>query len=176
MDFNEVLFTRRSIRKYDATKRVSKKEIDEILEAAMSAPSACNCRPWRFIAVNNSLMLSRIMKIHPYCGFLKDAGSAIIVCADRLSQHKSPDGAEYYPADCSATTQNILLKARELGIASCWCGIYPVKSRMEDFAKLFNLPENVVAYSLVVLGFSDEKFAQAKSRIEWNKVDFSSWE
>ena len=88
---------------------------------------------------------------------------------------KSPDGEGYYPADCSAATQNILLKAREMGIASCWCGIYPVQSRMEDFASLFNLPENIIAFSLVVLGFSDEKFSRLQSRTEWDKVDFSNW-
>lgn len=175
MDFDEVLFTRRSVRKFDASKKVSKAQMEKILEAAMSAPSACNCRPWKFIAVNDSLMLSKIAKIHPYCGFLKDAGSAVIVCADALSQYKSPDGEGYYPADCSAATQNILLKAREMGIASCWCGIYPVQSRMEDFAFLFNLPENILAFSLVVLGFSDEKFSRLQSRTEWDKVDFSNW-
>ncbi len=175
MEFDEVLLTRRSIRKYDASKKVSKDDVEKILEAGMSAPSACNCRPWRFVAVNDKLVLSKIMKIHPYCGFLKDAGSAIIVCADRNSQHKSPDGGEYYPADCAAATQNILLKARELGLGTCWCGIYPVESRMKDFATLLNLPDEVVAYSLIVLGYPDVEFGKVNSRIEWDKVDFSMW-
>ncbi len=43
MDFDEVLFTRRSVRKFDASKKVSKAQMEKILEAAMSAPSACNC-------------------------------------------------------------------------------------------------------------------------------------
>ena len=175
MEFDEVLFTRRSIRQFDASKKVSKEQIEKILEAAMYAPSACNCRPWQFVAVNEPLMLSKIMRVHPYCAFLKDAGAAIVVCADTAAQFKSEEGEGYYPADCAAATQNILLKAREMGLGTCWCGIYPVESRMKDFAKVLGLSKGVTAFSRVVVGYPAAEFGKAGARAEWGKADFSHW-
>lgn len=176
MDFDEALFTRRSVRSFDASKKVSKEQLEKILEAAMYAPSACNCRPWKFVAVNEPLVLSKIMQVHPYCAFLKDAGSAIVVCADLRAQFKTPEGEGYYPADCAAATQNILLKAREMGLGSCWCGIYPSESRMRDFAEVLNLPQTEAAFSLVVLGYPQKgDFAKAAGRFERAKADFSHW-
>ena len=175
MEFDEVLFTRRSVRQVDASKKVSREQIEKVLEAGMYAPSACNCRPWKFVAVNDPLMLSKIMQAHPYCMFLKEAGAAIVVCADTSAQFKSPEGEGYFPADCAAATQNILLKAREMGLGTCWCGIYPSKTRMRDFALLLNLPKNEAAYSLVAIGYPKGGFDKAPARAEWGKADFSHW-
>lgn len=48
---NEIINKRRSIRKYCSDKPVSKEQLNKLLEAAMLAPSACNSRPWEFIAI-----------------------------------------------------------------------------------------------------------------------------
>jgi len=48
---SELIETRRSIRKFKADKHVTREQLDRLLEAAMLAPSACNTRPWEFIAV-----------------------------------------------------------------------------------------------------------------------------
>ena len=49
--YNNML-ERRSVRKYKDTK-VSDEDIKLLLEAAMSAPSACNKQPWEFYVVKN---------------------------------------------------------------------------------------------------------------------------
>lgn len=42
-----------------------------------------------------------------------------------------PDG--YFPQDCGAATQNILLEAASLGLGTCWCSIYPEKKELLRF-------------------------------------------
>lgn len=69
----EVIAKRRSIRKYDQAKPVTKEQLNQLLEAAMLAPSACNSRPWEFIAVTKREILDEIAKLHPYAQMCKTA-------------------------------------------------------------------------------------------------------
>ena len=46
MDFMEGLLTRRSVRKYDTSKKISKETIREIIKAAQYSPTAHNKQPW----------------------------------------------------------------------------------------------------------------------------------
>ena len=52
MDFNKVLYERKTIRTY-SSKEVSNEIILEIIKAAQIAPSAKNRQPWRFYILNN---------------------------------------------------------------------------------------------------------------------------
>ncbi len=46
--FDEVLTTRRSVRSYDATKKISEVEVRELLEAVQEAPSWANLQPTHY--------------------------------------------------------------------------------------------------------------------------------
>ena len=48
---SELIEKRRSIRKYHNDKPVTREQLKRLLGAAMMAPSACNSRPWEFIAI-----------------------------------------------------------------------------------------------------------------------------
>ena len=81
MDAMDVLFSRRSIRKY-TTEAVSEEVLREILEAAMSAPSAGNQQPWHFVIINDRNILDKIPTFHPHSQMLKEAPVAILICGD----------------------------------------------------------------------------------------------
>ena len=62
---DSVIFTRRSIRAYDATKKATKEQIVDLLNAGMHAPSAMNKQPWEFVVATESDAISAIMQAHP---------------------------------------------------------------------------------------------------------------
>ena len=68
----DAIFNRTSIRKYKQ-ESLKKEEIDLILKAAFSAPSARNSQPWQFIVVENKDTLKDLSQMTPYASFLKDA-------------------------------------------------------------------------------------------------------
>ena len=82
MNLEEGILTRRSIRKYQKNNRISKEDTDALLNMAMHAPSALNTQPWEFIVVDDQNVFNKIMAVHPYCSFLKDASLAIVVCGN----------------------------------------------------------------------------------------------
>lgn len=174
MEKKSAIFTRRSIRAYDSSRRATKEQITDLLDAAMHAPSAMNKQPWEFIAVTDPGRIAGIMKIHPYCESLADAGTAIIVCGDLDAQLKSPDGG-YYQFDCSAAAQNILLRAKEIGLDTCWCGIAPEKERISAFAKFFGLPKNIEPMALIIVGYGAETPESDTGRFRREKIHFQTW-
>jgi len=158
---------RRSIRKYKPGVAVTKEQIDRLFTAAMLAPSACNSRPWEFIAVTKRETLNEIARIHPYAGMCRTASAAIIVVA--LPQTGMPEG--YFPQDCGAATQNILLEAAEMGLGTCWCGVYPKDERMPSFAELFGIAKPKIPFCVIAVGAPDENPAQ-RGFFEASKITY----
>lgn len=156
MEFNEVLTTRRSIRTY-IDQNVPEDAVTAILKAAMTAPSAGNQQPWRFVIIRDRQMLATVPTVHPYAGMTAQAPVAILVCGDPRDL-KWPT---FWPQDCSAATQNLLLAARNLGLGSVWVGIYPEEDRMNGFRRLFSIPEDVFPFALIPLGWPKEGFTVA---------------
>ena len=149
---NKAIETRRSIRRYQPDKAVTKDQLKQLLTAAMLAPSARNSRPWEFIAVTDRHTLDEIARIHPYAQMCKTATAAIIIIA--IPQDGLPVG--YYPQDCGAATQNILIEAADMGLGTCWCGIYPREERIEPFVEMFDIREPKIPFCVIAVGVSDE--------------------
>ena len=169
MDSIDYILTRRSIRKY--TKQAIPDEvIKELLEAGVSAPSAWNQQPWQFIVIDNREVLDEASQVLPNGKLLKDANKAILVCGDlNLETHKG-----YWPIDCSAATQNILLAAHSKGLGACWLGIYPREERVENLKKLFKTPEHIIPFSVISLGFPDEE-SKKVDRYDDSKIHKNTW-
>jgi len=147
-----ILFRRRSIRKYKPTP-IKNEDVDYILKTAMYAPSAHNEQPWHFIVIDDRTKLNKIADFHPYAKMLYEAPLCILVCAD-LTLQKSPD---LWIQDCSAATENILLAATERGLGSVWIALFPRKSRIEFVRQLLEIPENIIPFSFVAIGYPDEE-------------------
>jgi nitroreductase len=149
---NQLIENRRSIRKFQADKPVTKEQLNSLLEAAMFAPSACNTRPWEFIAITKREILNEIARIHPYAKMCETATAAIIVVA--VPQTGMPEG--YFPQDCAAATQNILLEAVSMGLGTCWCGVYPKEERISSIRDLLKIPEPKIPFNVIAIGIPDE--------------------
>ena len=169
MDALEAIRTRRSIRKYQ-NKPVPEKLVQEILAAAMMAPSARNGQPWQFVVLDQRGLLDEIPKFHPYAEMVAEAPLAILVCGD-VRLEGSPG---YWPIDCAAATQNLLLAAHALGLGAVWAGVYPREERIEGFRRLLGLPDHVIPHSLVPLGYPAESRPSAP-RYRADRIRHNRW-
>jgi nitroreductase len=168
MDAMDAILSRRSVRRYTA-QPVPEQTIKELLEAAMSAPSAGNQQPWHFVVIKDRSILDEIPKYHPYSEMLKEASVAILVCGDLKSEkHKG-----FWVQDCSAATQNILIAAHAKGLGAVWLGIYPDEQRADAIRELLDMPGHIVPLSLIPVGYPAEKKPRPDrydaSRIHQNK-------
>ena len=165
MQTNEAIRARRSVRKYKAGAAVPPEHVKLMLEAAMMAPSAVNSRPWEFYVVEKRETLDLLMQAHPACKMLETATLAIAVCG-------RPDlqpGRGFWPQDCGAAVENILLQATDLGYGTCWCGCYPAMKRAEALQKVLDVTS--ISLAVVAVGKAAES-PQARgfydpSRVKW---------
>jgi len=79
MNVKEAIRERRSIREFKSDK-VSKEDLDLILEAARLAPSGTNLQPWRFIIVESDEMREELKGCT--LDFVADAPVTIVCCVD----------------------------------------------------------------------------------------------
>jgi len=157
MTVTQAINTRKSIRQYkDSEKSIPQEQIDVLLEAAMKAPSACNTRPWMFVVVQGRAKLNALSEATAFAHMLKQASLAIVVCA--LPAAQASTGQGFFPQDCGAATQNILLQAVELGLGSCWCGVYPHEKTINDVRKVLgnSLDSGAVPFNIIAVGYPDE--------------------
>jgi nitroreductase len=152
MEDMEAILSRRSIRRYTPDP-VPEEVIQELLAAAMSAPSASNEQPWQFVVIDDRHLLDEIPKFHPYAGMLKQAPLAIAVCGDLKLEMMSG----YWIQDCSAATENLLLAAHAKGLGAVWLGVHPREERVNAVRELLGLPEQVRPLCLISIGYPAEQ-------------------
>ena len=169
MDALEAIHTRRSIRRYE-DRPVPEELIQKMLAAAMTAPSARNAQPWQFIVIDDRKLLAEVARINPNAEMAGRAPLAILTCGDldlELSQG-------YWPVDCAAAAENMLLAAHALGLGAVWTGVFPRQERIDGYRRLFGVPERVIPHSLIVLGYPAEKHP-AEDRYRADRVRRNRW-
>ena len=145
------IITRVSVRRYDA-RPVTDVQISALLHAAMSAPSAVNLQPWEFIVVTDSEILTALSDGLPYAKMAAHASVAIVVCGNK---ERFLDGIDsvLWEQDLSAASENILLAAHAIGLGGVWTCIYPHEERVAPVRTILNLPDNLIPFNLIPIGY-----------------------
>lgn len=148
----ENILNRKSVRHYIEGKIIHDNEIKTLLKAGMAAPSARNTQPWEFIVVDDRKILNKLAERNPYGKMLSTASHAIIIACnrDKIGEHQ-----DFWQQDLSAATENIMLMAEALGLGSVWIGTYPKEERIKITQEELNLPDNIVPFNIISLGYPD---------------------
>jgi len=158
MDFNEVIKTRRSIRKYSGG--VKKEDLKEIISAAQLAPSWKNSQTARFYAIVSEDKKAAFRKAClPEGNALKTENADIIVSTfiksrsgfnkEGLAENECGEGWGYF--DLGSACENLCLKARELGYGTLIIGLrYGDKIR-----EFLSLPEEEELVAVIAVGRPD---------------------
>lgn len=146
---------RRSIRSFKQ-QSVPQELVDELLEAAILAPSAGNIQPWEFILVTKQELKEALVKAALDQQFIAEAPIVIVVCADetRSSQRYGSRGRTLYSLqDTAAAIQNIHLTAHSMGLGTCWIGAF----NEDDTRAVLQISEGVRPVAIIPLGYPNEK-------------------
>ena len=169
MDTLSAILSRRSIRKF-TKETVSDQVLTELLEVAMSAPSAGNEQPWHFIVIRDRQILDDIPKYHPYSHSLRETSVAIMVCGDiKLEQYEG-----CMVQDLSAATENILIAVQAKGLGAVWLGLHPVKERIDGVRQLLNIPRDVIPLCVIPIGYPAEQKPPA-NRYDKSRIHHDKW-
>jgi nitroreductase len=104
----EAIAARRSIKHYDPTHRLTEEEVQQLLQAAMQAPTAFNIQHWRFVNVTDPELRKQIRAVAWDQAQVTDASLLLVLCADVGAWKK--ETARYWK-DAPQPVQDILLPA-----------------------------------------------------------------
>ena len=167
----ELIFKRRSIRKYTGEK-VGAGMVENLLKAAMAAPSACAKDPFRFIVMDDPAVKAAMAELLPNGPFLKDAPLGIMVLGDLDAAYMNNES--YLLQDCSAAVENILLAAEAQGLGACLLGVHPRQERISVIREYFKLPEHILPISIIAVGYPAEQ-KEPRSRFNPDYVKYNTW-
>ena len=155
MDALEALRSRRSVRRYE-DRPVEKALLETVVDCGRLAATARNEQPWEFIVVSEEKTRQAIAEYTSYGKFIAQSPVCIAVFCKP---------ADYYLEDGAAATQNILVAAHALGLATCWVA-GARKPYADDIRDLLGAPEGYKLISLVALGYSEDSPSPTKRPLE----------
>ncbi|RQD71832.1 MAG: nitroreductase family protein [Tindallia sp. MSAO_Bac2] len=168
MELKEAIKLRRSARTFE-TKPVEREKVEEILRAAMQAPSAHNQQPWEFLVVEDANKIKELSQLHQYTAPLAGAPVAIVVLMNR----KRLKVEAFWQQDISAAVQNMMLQAVDLGLGTLWMGVAPKEEYMTKVKEMCQLPEEVEAFGLFAVGYTEKN--RFKDRFDESRIHWGSY-
>ena len=171
-DAINTILTRVSVREFTGEK-ITADQIDTLLRAAMSAPSALNRQPWAFIVVTDEALLAKLGEALPYSRCSNKPACAIIPCGD-LSKAIEGDMAAFWVNDVSAATENLLLAAHAMGLGAVWTGLHPDMNRAALVQQMLGLPEHIIPLCVVPVGVPAENPA-VKDKYLPENIHYNGW-
>ncbi len=166
------ILTRVSVREFTGEK-ISEAQIDTLLRAAMSAPSAINKQPWAFIVVDDEAIIAQLGEALPYSRCSNHPAVAIIPCGD-LSKAISGEMADFWINDVSAATENLLLAAHAMGLGAVWTGLHPDMNRAKLVQEMLGLPEHIIPLCVVPVGVPAEH-PDIKDKYKSENIHYNGW-
>ncbi|HIW48653.1 MAG TPA: nitroreductase family protein [Firmicutes bacterium] len=177
METKDVIFGRRSIRKY-TNQPISDEDLQEIIEAGLYAPSNVNYQPWYFLVIKSDEkkkemleFMSTISKLfHPSLvnrfqknpeaveeteTFFQGLGGAQVYILAFLLKNDYPDLSSVTQS-VSAAIENMLLMAKDKGIGSCWLSVAVRVGKDEEIRQHF-APDKGPFLAMVTLGYPAEE-------------------
>ena len=176
MDTFEAIEKRRAVKHFDPNHTMTSQEINKILSAAILSPTSYNIQNWRFVAITDKDLKTKMRQASWNQAQVTDASVVLILCADLPAWKKEPtrywkdapkevqnylvpmivksyEGNEQLQRDeairsCGMAAQTIMLAAKAMNYDSCpMIGFDPVQ-----VAKLINLPKDHTICMMITIG------------------------
>lgn len=170
MEFQTLIENRRSVRKYSPNTDISKEQIQQLIKAALEAPSWKNTETGRYYCVLSEDMKQKLRK-ECLCyanNDIKTEHAALIVTTfvhNRAGFQKdgTPDneiGNGWGCYDLGLQNENLILKAAELGLSTLIMGL----RNADKIREMLSIPEAETIVAVIAVGTADEEPSRPKRR------------
>lgn len=172
METEKAITGRRSVRDYEE-RAVPDAVVKHLLKAGAMAPSAMDAQPCRFIVISDRKKISELS------GKVKARLGAIGFGARMLERMKVKEDVIFYGApllifiaaeegdwaaiDCALAAQNMMLRAYDLGLGSCFIGFATALKDDREALRGIGVKESQRLYCPLIFGYP-KKWPEPKSR------------
>ena len=154
--FDEVLASRRSIRSYDATKKISEQEVRQLMAAVQEAPSWANQQPSKYYV---AITPEKLAAVQDLVGGNKSRimGAPVLIVSTFVrgksgffngnATNEVGDGWGAY--DNGLSNCYLILQARAMGFDTLIMGMRDA----DKLRQLFSIPDNETVMAVIALGY-----------------------
>ena len=177
------ILSRKSVRSF-TEQQVTDEQMNVMLRAAMAAPSGRDIRPWSFVVLRDRSQYPRIFGEKNFnMRIFNKASAVVVICADTtvvMKARKDPDTSMSiqpngtWRDDMGACTENFLLAAESLGLGAVWTACYPYPDRFVSVKRELGLPEEVMPYSVIAVGYPDAQY-EPKDKWDPERIHYDKW-
>src|SRR3989344_4963008 len=169
MELDKCIEGGRSCRDF-SSRMVPLEMIYDIMNAAVHAQSAGNVQNWAFVIVTDDSEKEDISLVSRNQKWMSNASSLIVFCNDasKCDVLFPKRGKLYATQAVAAAAQNAVLKAEDLGLATCWVGAFDEKA----VQRIIAAPDNMVPEIILVVGYPMIKPKSNKLRTEIEKIAY----
>lgn len=158
--FDEILTTRRSVRNYDASKKITEAEVRDLIKAAQDAPSWANQQPTKYyVAISPEKLAAVQDMVGGNKERIKNAPVLIVSTFERgksgfFQGNQSNEVGDGWGAyDNGLSNCYLILKARAMGFDTLIMGMRDA----DQLRELFAIPENETVMAVISLGYRAEE-------------------
>ena len=198
MDTFEAISSRRAIKKFDNSYKMTSEQIDSLMKLAILSPTSYNQQNWRFVTITDELIKQKISTAARNQAQPKDGSLVILLCGNLSAWKDDPlrywknstlekqnhvqtalekkyaDSSENKRDEamrsCGFAAQTIMLAARQMGLDSCPM----VGFEYNEIAKIIELPDDHLIVLMIVVGKSAEPAAPRGGQLQLDEVVFKN--
>lgn len=198
MDVFEAIETRRAIKKFDPTHKMTSDDVQKLMKHVILTPTSYNHQNWRFVYVTNQDVKEKISVAARGQAQPRDGSLVVVLCGDMTAWKTEPlrywkdhpsekqetvkaalerkySGNPQNQRDeavrsCGMAAQTIMLTARQMGLDSCPM----VGFEYDDLAKIINLPKDHLIVMMVVVGKRAEDASARGGQLPLEQVAFEN--
>lgn len=154
MELDDCIKTRRSIRRF-LDKAVLNSLVAQIINAGIWAPSAGNIQDKEFIIVRSKKKKKEIIDACHNQYWIDTADLILVLYADpkKTEVYYGPRASEYACLSAGCCAENMMLKAHDLGLSSCFVGLFDEVM----IKRALSIPEASKVYAVIPIGYPAEK-------------------
>jgi len=174
MELIKAIKGRRSVRNY-LQKDVSWNLISEVLNAGRWAPTSGNLQNFKFIVIRDKKIRNKLSDAGFYQPWMKRAPVHIVVCAliPKIKRVYGVRGEALYAVqNCALVAQNMMLRAYDLGLGTCFVGAFDE----EKVRKLLDIDEKARPQAIITLGYPRKPLPRPRREDLATKVFFEKYD
>ena len=198
MDTFDAIKTRRAIKKFDNTYKMSDEQVQSLMKLTLLSPTSYNQQNWRFVTVTDQAVKEQIHVAARNQAQPLDGSLVILLCGNmnawkddpmrywknhplekqehvRDAMHKKYSDSPQNRRDeamrsCGFAAQTIMLAAKQMGLDSCPM----VGFEYDEMAKIINLPSDHIIVMMIVVGKAASPAAERGGQLSLDEVVFEN--
>ena len=198
MDTFDAIKTRRAIKKFDSSYKMTDEQVQSLMKLTLLSPTSYNQQNWRFVTITDQKIKEKIHVAARNQAQPLDGSLVILLCGNmnawkdnpmrywknhplekkehvRDAMHKKYSDSPQNRRDeamrsCGFAAQTIMLAAKQMGLDSCPM----VGFEYDEMAKVINLPDDHIIVMMIVVGKAASPAAERGGQLPFDDVVFEN--